>query len=215
MPRSVKTRSRWLSHPIIAGLIVAAIVGIVGLVFSPLMYHPASIIGTASAPAPSPKTNIEVRTVRFTLPGVHVSSYEDITDQFRRDLVHKYRLKNNMKEFEAEIEASKFLKTIDEIEVLKNILKVAGAEFYNFITIENKGTADDKNIVLNIGGIRFVADMENNPNAEWENQLIKIKLMRPGDKIYLEVWTNNLFLSDESKRFRASSDAGVIALSVH
>jgi hypothetical protein len=121
-----------------------------------------------------------------------------------------------MNETEAKREALKFMDSMYENKLLKNIFEVAGAGGYNSILIENTGTADDKNVVLFISGIRFVADIENkSANIEREKNLIKIKIIRPGDKIYLDVWTNDRLFRADSDPVRASSDAGVIAVSMH
>jgi hypothetical protein len=49
-----------------------------------------------------------------------------------------------MNETEAKREALKFMGSMYEIKLLKNIFEMAGAGGYNSIFIENTGTADDK-----------------------------------------------------------------------
>jgi hypothetical protein len=162
---------------------------------------------------------IEVESHPFVLPGVYPGPVNDIYTQLRRELTSKYVTKNNMNESEAKIAALKFLESLLEIQFLKDIFEASCADTHNSISIENKGTSDDKNVVLSIDGICFVSGIEYNaPNVEREKNLIKIKIIRPGDKIHLQVWTDETFsrmAESRSKRFGASSDAGVIAVSVH
>jgi hypothetical protein len=206
---------RWSNHPwfiaIVGGIIVTIIVAVWGVVFGPFVNSAIPIIGTT--PLPSPKTKIDVRANSFKIPEIYRGTF---FVQLERELTLKYVTKNKMNETEAKREALKFMDSMYENKLLKNIFEVAGAGGYNSILIENTGTADDKNVVLFISGIRFVADIENkSANIEREKNLIKIKIIRPGDKIYLDVWTNDRLFRADSDPVRASSDAGVIVVLVH
>jgi hypothetical protein len=215
--RHVDLMLRWSNHPwfisIAGGLIATLIVAVVGFVFSPFFNSALPTVGT---PPPSPKTIIEVRAHSFKLPGVDAGILSSFFVQLERELTIKYVTENKMNETEAKSEAHKFMDSIYKIKLLKNIFEAADAGGYNSVFIENKGPADDKNVVLFIDGIRFVADIENKfPNVQRENDLITIKLIRPGDEIYLQIWTRETLFKADSKRVRASSDAGVIPVSMH
>lgn len=118
-------------------------------------------------------------------------------------------------ELKAKSEALKFMDSMYAIKLVKNIFQVAGAGGYNLIAIENKGDANDTNVVLFIEGIHFADTESKNPNVQWEKDMLKIKVVRPGDKIYLHVWTYETLFKTDSTRVKASSDAGTIAVSVH
>ena len=205
-------KSSWFIS-IVGGLVVTLIVAAAGFVFGPLVKSAVPIIG--ANPSPSPKTTIEIRANSFEITGIYARSLNTFFIQLERELILTYLAENKMNETDAKREAMKFISSIYEIKTFQNIFEVAGASGYNRIFIENKGAADDKNVVLFIDGIRFVADIENHKNIEREKNLIKIKIIRPGDDIYLHVWTQEILFGAKSNRVRASSDAGVIAVSVH
>jgi hypothetical protein len=214
---------RWSNHPWVvsvgSGLVVAILVGVAGFVFGPRMYSatpttPAapttSTAPTTSPPPPaSPKVQIEIKANSFELPGVNSGFLSFFPRQLELELTTKY-----LAEKKSISDVRKLMESMLEIKLLKNIFEVAGSNGYNSILIANKGNAADKNIVLFIDGIRF-ADIEGEyPNVQREKNLIKIQIIRPGDKIYLRVWTAEILPAADSDRVRASSDAGQIAVSV-
>ena len=203
------TKSQWFIG-IVAGLIVAAIVAVVGYVFAPLAPN-VPVIG--ANPATAPKTKIEVRANSFELPDVHRGFGFFV--QLERELTLKYISENKMGEQDAKRAALKEMSRLYEVKLLSDIFKVAGASGYNKVFIENVGSASDKNVVLTIDGIRFVTGIErDHPNVQWEKDVIKIIVIRPGDKIYLDVWTRGTLFGAKPDQLRASSDAGSIAVSV-
>lgn len=181
-----------------------------GVVITPLVTK-VPVIGAKSAP--EPKTKIEVRANSFELPDVLPGLGFFV--QLEHELTLKHISENKMNEPEAKIAAHKVMSQLYGIKFLKNIFDVTGASGYNTISIENVGSADDKNVTLIIDGIRFVTGIEKESlNMQREKDVIKINVVHPGDKIYLNVWTRERLFKAEPDRIRASSDAGFVAVSV-
>ena len=167
-----------------------------------LRFGSPTVQGGSIAP-PAPKTEIEVRVHLFGLPGIFGSS--SFFEQLLSELTVEFAKKNKGNEAEAKTEALRFVNAMYKFKLLKTIFEAAGADHYDTIFITNKGAATDKNIALHVDGIRF-ADIEGNyPNVQRENDLIKINIIRPGDKIILSVWTDDALNFGDEPRFRASS----------
>jgi hypothetical protein len=121
---------RWSNHPwfisIGGGIIVAIIVAVGGVVFGPFVNSAVPIIGTT--PPPSPKIKIDVRANSFKIPEIYRGT---LFVQLERELTLKFVTKNKMNETEAKREALKFMASMYEIKLFKNIFEMADAGGYN------------------------------------------------------------------------------------